>query len=63
MKIRNTIGFALIMILAAMLSSCSGTEPGFNIDAKIKGAYIVMGLLYGEGDMDKTILISIGEPA
>ncbi|MHC4725479.1 MAG: ADP-ribosylglycohydrolase family protein [Planctomycetota bacterium] len=30
----------------------------FNIDAKINGAYIVMGLLYGEGDLDKTIIIS-----
>jgi len=39
--------------------SCSGTNPEFNIDAKINGAYIVMGLLYGEGDMDKTIRISM----
>ncbi len=38
--------------------SCS-KGPGFNIDAKINGAYIVMGLLYGEGDMDKTIIISM----
>jgi len=30
----------------------------FNIDAKINGAYIVMGLLYGQGDMDKTIVIA-----
>lgn len=30
----------------------------FNIDAKINGAYIVMGLLYGGGDPDKTIIIS-----
>ena len=30
----------------------------FNIDAKINGAYIVMGLLYGRGDPDKTIIIS-----
>ena len=30
----------------------------FNIDAKINAAYIVMGLLYGEGDPDKTIIIS-----
>jgi len=30
----------------------------FNIDAKINGAYIVMGLLYGQGDPDKTIVIS-----
>jgi hypothetical protein len=35
-----------------------GNEDGFNIDAKINGAYIVMGLLYGEGDLDKTIVIS-----
>jgi hypothetical protein len=29
-----------------------------NIDAKINGAYIVMGLLYGKGDPDQTVLIS-----
>ena len=39
--------------------SCSGAEATFNIDAKINGAYIVMGLLYGEGDMDQTIIISM----
>lgn len=39
--------------------SCSGTNPEFNIDAKINGAYIVMGLLYGNGDMDQTIIISM----
>jgi len=33
-------------------------KGAFNIDAKINGAYIVMGLLYGEGDPDKTIIIS-----
>jgi len=38
--------------------SCSGPQDEFNIDAKINGAYIVMGLLYGEGDLDKTIVIS-----
>lgn len=38
--------------------SCSGPEDEFNIDAKINGAYIVMGLLYGQGDPDQTILIS-----
>ncbi|UCG58484.1 MAG: ADP-ribosylglycohydrolase family protein [Phycisphaerales bacterium] len=38
--------------------SCSGPESDFNIDAKINGAYIVIGLLYGEGDPDKTIVIS-----
>jgi hypothetical protein len=30
-----------------------------NIDAKINGAYIVMGLLYGEGDLEKTIEVSM----
>jgi len=38
--------------------SCSGPKGSFNIDAKINGAYIVMGLLYGKGDMDQTIVIS-----
>jgi hypothetical protein len=36
-----------------------GTGESFNIDAKINGAYIAMGLLYGEGDPDKTIVISM----
>jgi hypothetical protein len=34
-----------------------GVDAG-SIDAKLNGAYIVMGLLYGEGDLDKTIIIS-----
>jgi hypothetical protein len=41
--------------------SCSKNEKDpykFNIDAKLNGAYIVMGLLYGGGDPDRTILIS-----
>ena len=38
--------------------SCQGAQSDFNIDAKINGAYIVMGLLYGGGDPDKTIIIS-----
>ena len=38
--------------------SCSGPKGGFNIDAKINGAYIVMGLLYGKRDPDQTIIIS-----
>ena len=38
--------------------SCKGPEADFNIDAKINGAYIVMGLLYGKGDPDQTIIIS-----
>lgn len=36
---------------------CSPREP-FNIDAKLNGAYIVMGLLYGNGDMLKTAEIA-----
>ncbi len=37
-------------------ASCDKGE--FNIDAKINGAYIVLGLLYGRGDLDKSIVIS-----
>ncbi len=36
----------------------SGAMNAFNIDAKLNGAYIAMGLLYGEGDMGKTLEIS-----
>jgi hypothetical protein len=36
---------------------CGAGDP-FNIDAKLNGAYIVMGLLYGEGDPRKTLEIS-----
>ncbi len=36
---------------------CGALEP-FNIDAKLNGAYIVMGLLYGGGDFEKTMEIS-----
>jgi len=36
---------------------CGALDP-FNIDATINGAYIVMGLLYGEGDFGKTLEIS-----
>ncbi len=35
-----------------------GAGSTFNIDAKLNGAYIVMGLLYGEGDPEKTMEIS-----
>jgi hypothetical protein len=38
--------------------SCSGERGEFNIDAKINGAYIVMGILYGKRDLDQTIVIS-----
>ena len=34
-------------------------NPAFNIDAKYNAAYIVMGLLYGEGDIAKTTVISM----
>ncbi len=37
----------------------SGPLNPFNIDAKINGAFIVMGLLYGDGDFEKTMEISI----
>ncbi|HOZ47227.1 MAG TPA: ADP-ribosylglycohydrolase family protein [Candidatus Hydrogenedentes bacterium] len=36
---------------------CAPGNP-FNIDAKLNGAYIAMGLLYGEGDMLKTAEIA-----
>lgn len=35
-----------------------GVFSPFNIDAKINSAYVVMGLLYGEGDFGKTLDIS-----
>jgi len=35
-----------------------GAGSTFNIDAKLNGAYIVMGLLYGDGDPAKTLEIS-----
>jgi hypothetical protein len=35
-----------------------GVDDSFNIDAKLNGAYIVMGLLYGDGDPMKTLEIS-----
>lgn len=36
----------------------SGALLPFNIDAKLNGAYIALGLLYGDGDMGKTLDIS-----
>jgi hypothetical protein len=39
--------------------SCLGDgPPTFNIDAKLNGAYIALGLLYGKGDLDETIVIA-----
>ena len=37
---------------------CGALNP-YNIDAKLNGAYIVMGLLYGDSDFEKTMEISI----
>lgn len=36
----------------------NGAHWDFNIDAKMNAAYVIMGLLYGEGDMHKTMDIS-----
>ncbi len=36
----------------------SGAMKPFNIDAKLNGAYIALGLLYGESDFEKTLNIS-----
>ncbi len=35
-----------------------GVYKAFNIDAKINAAYVVLGLLYGEGDFGQTLSIS-----
>ena len=35
-----------------------GAANPFNIDAKLNGAYIALGMLYGEGDFGKTMRIS-----
>lgn len=35
-----------------------GAHSDFNIDAKINSAYVVLGLLYGDGDFGKTMEIS-----
>ncbi len=37
----------------------SGPDSERNIDAKLNGAYILMGLLYGNRDLDQTIVISM----
>ena len=36
-----------------------GANNDFNIDAKMNSAYVVLGLLYGEGDIGKTMEIAI----
>ncbi|MBC8372922.1 MAG: ADP-ribosylglycohydrolase family protein [Planctomycetes bacterium] len=40
------------------LCSKPGGPKAFSIDAKLNGAYIIVGLLYGKGDPDQTIIIS-----
>ena len=35
-----------------------GAGAPFNIDARLNGAYVVLGLLYGDGDMGRTMEIS-----
>ena len=40
------------------LCSKPGAEGAYSIDVKLNGAYVLMGLLYGKGDPDKTILIA-----
>ncbi len=36
----------------------AGAMQAFNIDAKLNGAYVALGLLYGEGDFDKTLAVA-----
>ncbi len=36
----------------------AGAMRPFNIDAKLNGAYVALGLLYGEGDFEQTLIIS-----
>jgi hypothetical protein len=38
---------------------CTPQGGDFNIDAKINGAYIVMGMLYSKGDFDQSMIISM----
>jgi len=40
------------------LCSKAGGKDSFSIDVKLNGAYVLMGLLYGGGDPDKTITIA-----
>lgn len=35
-----------------------GALQPFNIDAKLNGAYVALGLLYGEGDFEKTLVVA-----
>jgi hypothetical protein len=40
------------------LCSPPGGKGAFSIDVKLNGAYVLMGLLYGKGDPDKTMIIA-----
>ena len=50
-KIEDTWG-------GADIACPDGVEVPFNIETYVNGAYIVLGLLYGEGDFERTIDIS-----
>ncbi|TWT86665.1 ADP-ribosylglycohydrolase [Pseudobythopirellula maris] len=41
------------------LCSGHGGEGHFSIDVKLNGAYILIGMLYGEGDLDQTMVIAM----
>jgi len=41
------------------LCSGPGADGDFSIDAKLNGAYIMIGLLYGDGDPERTMLLSL----
>jgi hypothetical protein len=36
----------------------AGGVDAYSIDTKLNGAYVIMGLLYGKGDLDQTMLIA-----
>jgi hypothetical protein len=40
------------------IGCADGVFAAFNIDARLNAAYVVLGLLYGQGDMTKTIAIA-----
>lgn len=41
------------------LCSTAGAKGNTSIDAKLNGAYVLMGLLYGKGDPDQTMIIAL----
>ena len=40
------------------MGCAEGVFAAFNIDARLNAAYVVLGLLYGKGDMTRTISIA-----